>query len=86
MDTARWLNLFPQDNPNDDPWGTAGERSMYFRISPNMTDWLVLILMKLLHEINRMFKDKQEVLALQEYCANQIKDNYAKTSYYWLRT
>lgn len=34
---------------------------MYFRISPNMTDWLVLILMKLLHEINLMFKDKEEV-------------------------
>jgi hypothetical protein len=33
-----------------------------------------------------MFKDKKEVMNLQEYCSNQIKDNYGKAHYYWLRT
>lgn len=41
---------------------------MYWRVLPNMTDWIVLILMKLLHEVNCMFKDKKPVTALQEYC------------------
>ena len=68
MDNFRWLNLFPQENPNSNPWLIKGELSMYFRISPNMTDWIVLILMKLLHEINMMFKDKKKVMELQDFC------------------
>jgi hypothetical protein len=86
MDQARWMNLFPQDNSNSDPWKIKGNKSMYFRVLPNMTDWMVLILMKLLHEINTMYKDKKEVNLLQEYCTNQVKDKYGKAHYYWLRT
>jgi hypothetical protein len=68
MDRFRWLNLFPQDNTNADPWNIAGKKSMYWRVLPNGTDWIVLILMKLLHEVNLMFKDKKPVAALQDYC------------------
>lgn len=68
MDTFRWLNLFPQSNPNSNPWMIKGVKSMYFRVAPNMTDWFVLVLMKLLYIVNKMYKDKKEVNALQEYC------------------
>lgn len=59
---------------------------MYYRVPPNMTDWMVLILMKLLHIINQMYKDKKAVALLEDYCSNQIRDNYGKAHYYWLRT
>jgi hypothetical protein len=59
---------------------------MYYRVSPNMTDWMVLVLMKLLYLINQMYRDKKAVLALEDYCSNQIRDSYGKAHYYWLRT
>ena len=59
MDQARWMNLYPQENPNDDPWLLKDSKSMYWAVGPNMTNWMVLILMKLLHVVNRMFKEKK---------------------------
>ena len=63
-----------------------GNHNMYWRIQPNIGDWIVLFAMALLDSINKMFTKRKEIILLQEYVANDFKDKYSKFSYYYNRT
>ena len=58
---------------------------MYFRFRPELIDWGVLILMHILMIVNTMFKQKAEIDNLREKTNANLKDQYAKASYYYNR-
>jgi len=86
MHFYRWMDFYPQNNPKDDPWLIKGNHNMYWRVDPNIGDWIVLFFMALLDSINKMFKNKKEIILLQEFVASDFKDKYSKFSYYYKRT
>jgi hypothetical protein len=86
MHFYRWMDFYPQHNPKDDPWLIKGNHDMYWRVDPNIADWIVLFFMALLDSINKMFKNKKEIIMLQDFVANDFRDKYSKFSYYYKRT
>jgi hypothetical protein len=81
----KWLNLYPNQNPPTNPFNFTPGENMYFRFRPEFIDWGVLILMHILMIVNTMFKQKAEIDNLREKTNANLKDQYAKASYYYNR-
>jgi hypothetical protein len=46
----KFYTIFRKDST--DPFGTEGKESMYFRLTPQPFDWVILLLMSVLNNIN----------------------------------
>ena len=80
------MDFFPQENPLNNPWLIKENYNMYWRIKPKFDDWIVLFMMSFLDSINNMFKNKLEIIKLQDHCTNSFRDKYDKFHYYYKRT
>lgn len=76
-----WLSFWNTDNP---PSWKPGS-SIFFRHTPNIFDWLVLLLMNLLNLINYFFRDKKEVEEMQKICFDGIREKFTQTLYNAIR-
>jgi len=76
-----WLSFWNKDSPPT--WKTGS--SIFFRHTPNMFDWAVLLLMNLLNLINYFFRDAEEVAAMEEICFDGIREKFTQTLYNAIR-
>jgi len=89
----KWWSLIPS-NDIDDPYNMCSghkpgqmciDTDMYFRLKPSFLDWFILIAMSLLNDLNKMYQNKKEVAQLTEQCKSNLRDQYAKATYYYGR-
>jgi len=81
----KWLNLYPNSNPSTNPFNFSDGESMYFRFIPEMADWIVLVSLSLLQQVNTMYRQKEEIVKLEEFMKNSLKDENEKLIYYYGR-
>jgi hypothetical protein len=60
MSRLKWLMFFPTENSIENPFQVRDYNSFYFNVKPHISEWMVLILMGFLSEVNEIFKDKKE--------------------------
>jgi hypothetical protein len=68
-----------------DPFDIAGNDSIYFRLKPRVFDWIILIMMSFLNNINEMYTYREEMEKLQEDTMSLLQDDYKKSLYYYTR-
>lgn len=76
-----WLSFWNVSNPPNWKQGS----SIFFRHTPNIFDWAVLLLMNLLNLINYFFRDKKEVEEMQQICFDGIREKFTQTLYNAIR-
>jgi hypothetical protein len=77
----KWLSFWNHSNPPN--WKPGS--SIFFRHTPNIFDWAVLLLMNLLNLINYFFRDKKEVEVMQRICFEGIREKFTQTLYNAIR-
>jgi len=55
MKTLRWFDIVPYQNRLANPYNINGVESLYFRLIPIYQDWMILIMMGILTEVNEAF-------------------------------
>jgi len=76
-----WLSFWNKDSPPN--WKPGS--SIFFRHTPNVFDWAVLLLMNLLQLINYFFRDAEEVADMEEICFEGIREKFTQTLYHAIR-
>ena len=69
---CEWFGMWTQHNKPD--W--KRDSSVYFRYSPYIYQWILLIVMKLLNTINTLFKDKEQVKKLETLSYEKTRERY----------
>lgn len=59
---------------------------MYCEYRPNWGDWVILVFMGFLQDVNNMYKDTVGVAELERKVSQQIRAKSAKVVYYLKRT
>ena len=72
MNRLLWLNFFEEKTmPN---WKEGS--SIYFRHTPYIFDWVVLLMMNLLNLINILYVDQEKTQKLEVRCYEFIRERY----------
>ena len=86
MRRAQWFNYAPYDYPLDKPFDIMKQETMYWRLSPQPADWVILVVMGTLNDINHLYAQKDEVRKRTRGIHRHFNDDYARANYYWART
>jgi hypothetical protein len=82
MKTLAWFDFVPSANKFWNPYNINDNDDMYFRLSPQWIDWIILILMGLIIEFNTLFKDKEKSDKMVQEATDGMADDFKRTSYY----
>jgi len=85
-----WWNIFPhayqQADTRIDPYHIKNGESQYGILSPQWEDWLSIVLMNFLNDINVMYKnDKGEVDYWTKEAVSVLEEKMGKANYYFSR-
>ena len=79
-ESCKWFGMWT-DKDEKVLKAQSNASNLYFRYSPYIYQWILLIVMKLLNTINTLFKDKDLVQQLEISCYETIRENYHKVVY-----
>jgi len=79
----KFYTIFP--NNSKDPFGIEGNESIYFRLKPEPFDWIILLMLSLLNNINSMYQNREAIEKLHEDTNSLLQDDYKKLLYYYKR-
>jgi hypothetical protein len=69
-----------------DPFNIKEGYSLYFRIQPQVEDWINIILIRALREVNFIYTiEKKETNNLRRECEQVVKEKTGQLGYYWSR-
>ena len=70
-----WAKFVPykEEYGGKDPFHFGENENMYGRLAPQKFDWMILIMMSLLYDINTMYLQKDKIAALQELTRNILR-------------
>ena len=81
----RWFDIIPYQNTLQDPYEIKDNKSLYFRLSPIVYDWMNLIMMGVLLEVNQIFRVKERSDTLMFHCLSLLSDEHKTFTYYFNR-
>jgi hypothetical protein len=85
MQTLKWFDVVPYQNTLLDPYNSNEKESLYFRLIPMYQDWVILILMGILSEVNQAFTNRERADKLIYLSYSLLSDDHKTFSYYFNR-
>ena len=78
MRTLEWLNFYQAESLPD--W-SADSRNIYFRYTPLLNEWCILVLMTLLDTINLLYQDRRRTAKLSGSAYESIRDSFKEETF-----